>query len=140
MDTEVVVDTSIIVALSTLEDQSSWARAKIAEHQFYHILDLSYYEVANALRYKRCEKFSAKQAEEAFTKSLKLMNLFGVHSFGEVVVDALSLALEMNIAVYDAAFLCLADKLNLRLLTLDIKLATKLEKTKYYKCIECPAE
>jgi Predicted nucleic acid-binding protein, contains PIN domain len=140
MATEVVVDTSIIVALSTLEDRSSWARAKIAEYQFYHILDLSYYEVANALRYKCSEKFSAKQAEDAFTKSLELMNLFGVHSFGEVVVDALSLALEHKIAAYDAAFLCLADKLDLQLLTLDVKLAKKLQNTKYHRCIESPPE
>ena len=66
------------------------------------------------------------------------MNLFGVHSFGEVIVDAMSLALEFNIAVYDAAFLCLADKLDIRLLTLDLKLAKRFEQTKYRALIEYP--
>lgn len=138
MDTEVVLDSSVIVALVTLEEYTSWARAKMAEHQFFHILDLSYYEVANSLRFKRSEKLSAKQVEEAFARSLELMNAFGVHSFGEVVVDAFDLAIQLNIAVYDAAFLCLADKIDRRFVTLDIKLAKKLESTKYNRLIESP--
>jgi predicted nucleic acid-binding protein len=138
MATEVVLDSSVIVALVTLEEHTAWARAKMTEHQFFHILDLSYYEVANSLRYKRSEKISAKQVEEAFARSLELMNVFGVHSFGEVAVDAFHLALQLNIAAYDAAFLCLADKLSCPLVTLDIKLAKKLENTKYNQLIESP--
>lgn len=138
MATEAVLDSSVIVALVTLEEHTSWARAKMAEHQFFHILDLSYYEVANSLRYKRSEKMGIQEVEEAFAKSLELMNVFGVHSFGEVVVDAFDLALQLNIAVYDAAFLCLAEKTNLPLITLDIKLAKKLEATKYRQLIESP--
>lgn len=140
MATEVVLDSSVIVALVTLEEHTSWARAKMAEHQFFHILDLGYYEVANSLRYKRSDKISTEQVEEAFARSLELMNVFGAHSFGEVVVDAFDLALQLNIAVYDAAFLCLADNLKLPLLTLDLKLAKKLENTKYYKSIEIPTK
>ncbi len=135
---EAVIDTSVIAALVTLEDNSSWARQKMSEHTYFHILDLTYYEVANALRYKLSPQFNSKQVEEAFTQAKELMNLFGVHSFGEVVVDALSIALEFKIAVYDAAFLCLANKLDIRFLTLDVKLAKKLENTKYHGLIECP--
>jgi predicted nucleic acid-binding protein len=58
--------------------------------------------------------------------------------FREVIVDAMSLALELNITVYDASFLSLADKLDIRLLTLDGELTKKLEPTKYYGLIECP--
>jgi predicted nucleic acid-binding protein len=137
MVTEVVIDTSIITALVTLENYSSWARQKMSEHSYFHILDLTYYEVANALRYKLSPQFSSKQVEEAFTQAKEIMSLFGVHSFGEVV-DALSIALEFKIAVYDAAFLCLADTLDIRFLTLDVKLARKLENTKYHRLIECP--
>jgi len=138
MVTEVVIDSSVIIALVTIEEYSIWARQKISEHGYFHILDLSYYEVANALKYKQSQKLSSKETEEAFTQAIELMNLFGVHSFGEVVVDALSLALELNIAVYDAAFLCLADKLDIRLLTLDLKLAKRLENSKYRGLIEYP--
>ena len=52
-------------------------------------------------------------------EAVELINLFGVHSFGEVIIDAMSLALELNVVAYDAAFLTLADKLDMRLLTLD---------------------
>ena len=138
MATEVVIDSSVIVALATLEEHSSWSRKKIAEHKYFHILELNYYEVANAIRFKQSNKFSANKVEEAFKQAVDLMNLFGVHSFGEVVVDALSIALELNIAVYDAAFLALADKLDIHLLTLDVKLAKKLEITKYHGLIEYP--
>lgn len=138
MSTEIVMDSSVIVALVTLEDFSNWARKKISEHGYFHILELNYYEVANALRYKQSDKFSAGNAEEAFSQAVELMNQFGVHSFGEVVVDAMTLALELNIAVYDAAFLSLADKLDMRLLTLDIRLAKRLENTKYRGLIEYP--
>lgn len=138
MSTEVVVDSSVIVALVTLEDFSDWARKKISEHEYFHILELNYYEVANAIKYKRSDKFSANEAEDAFSQAVELMNQFGVHSFGEVVVDAMSLALEFNIVVYDAAFLTLADKLDTRLLTLDVRLAKRLENTKYRGLIEYP--
>jgi predicted nucleic acid-binding protein len=138
MVTEVIIDSSVMIALVTIEEYSNWARQKVSEHGYFHILDLSYYEVANALKYKRSPKFSSKETEEAFTQAIELMNLFGVHSFGEVVVDAMSIALELNIAVYDAAFLCLADKLDIRLLTLDLKLAKRLENTKYSGLIEYP--
>jgi predicted nucleic acid-binding protein len=140
MVTEVVLDSSVIIALVTLEDYSDWARKKISEHTYFHIIELNYYEVANALNYKQSKKFSAKDAEEALTQAIELMNLFGVHSFGEVIVDAMNLALELDIAVYDGAFLSLADKLDIRLLTLDIKLAKKLEKTKYFGLLEYPTK
>src|ERR1035437_6136688 len=140
MVTEVVLDSSVIIALVTLEDYSDWARKKMSEHTYFHIIELNYYEVANALKYKQSKKFSAKDAEEALTQAIELMNLFGSHSFGEVIVDAMNLALELDIAVYDAAFLSLADKLDIRLLTLDIKLAKKLEKTKYFGLLEYPTK
>ena len=65
------------------------------------------------------------------------MNLSSVNNFSEVIVDALNKALELEIAVYDAAFLALADKLDARLLTLDMKLVKKLECTKYNGLVKC---
>jgi predicted nucleic acid-binding protein len=136
--TEVVVDSSVIAALVTPEEYSDWASKKMAEHEDFHILDLSYYEVANALRHKTANKFNAKDAVNAFTEAAELMNLHAVHNVFEVIADAMALALQLNITVYDAAFLSLANKLDLRLLTLDVKLTKKLEGTKYNGIIECP--
>jgi predicted nucleic acid-binding protein len=138
MGTEVVIDSSVIVALVLPEEQSDWALQKLSENEYAHILDFSYYEVANAIKCKAPNRLSPKEAEGIFTQAIDVMNLFGVHSFGEVIVDALSLALELNIAVYDAAILSLADKLDMRLVTLDLKLAKKLENTKYRGLIEYP--
>ncbi len=138
MATEVVVDSSVIVALVMPEDNSNWALKRISEHEYCHILEFSYYEVANAIKCKTPNTLTKKEAEKIFTQATGIMNLFGVHSFGEVIFDALSLALEFNIAVYDAAFLSLADKLDMRLLTLDFKLVKKLENSKYRGLIEYP--
>jgi predicted nucleic acid-binding protein len=136
--TEVVVDSSVIAALVTPEEYSDWASKKMVEHEDFHILDLNYYEVANAIRHKASGRFDAKDVVKAFTEAAELMNLYAVHNVFEVIADAMSLALQLNITVYDAAFLSLADKLDLRLLTLDAKLAKKLECTKYNGIIECP--
>ena len=138
MPIEVVVDSSVIAALVTPEKYSEWASKKISEPDYFHILDLNYYEVANAVRHKTSDKFASKDAVDALTIAVELMNLYTVHNFSEIIIDAITVALELNITVYDAAFLSLADKLGMRLLTLDMKLAKKLECTKYDNLIECP--
>ncbi len=138
MATEIVVDSSVIVALVLPEEHSNWALGKLSEHEYSHILEFSYYEVANAIKCKTPNRLNNKEAQKSFTRALGIMNQFGVHSFGEVIVGAMNLALEHNIAVYDAAFLSLADKSDMKLLTLDMELVKKLEKTKYFDLIEYP--
>jgi predicted nucleic acid-binding protein len=138
MATEAVLDSSVIMALITREEHSEWAAKKISEHEYFHILELNYYEVANALKHKISDRFTIKEVESSFTQAVELMDLYGVHSFSEIIVDAMNLALELNVAVYDAAFLSLADKLDMKLLTLDMKLVKKLEKTRYFKLVEYP--
>ena len=141
MPTEVVIDSSVIASLVTPEEHSDWSVKKVSEHDYFHILDLSYYEVANALRYKISgKKFSGKDAVRAFTEAVRLMNLYSIHSFSEVAADAIALALELDITVYDAAFLSLADKLNVRMLTLDVKLARMIKEAKYHNLIEHPGK
>ena len=120
------------------EEQTSWALKKMSEHSYFHVLDLNYYEVANAIRYKTSDKFTIKDARAAWSEALKLMNLFALHSFSEVIDDALTVASKLNISVYDAAFVSLADRLGMRFLTLDEKLAKKLAETKYYRLVEFP--
>jgi len=138
MATEAIVDSSVAVALVTLEGESVWASRSMQEHRYFHALDLSFYEVANALRNKVSDNLSARDAEMAFKQAESMMNLFSIHNFSEVVIEALAKAIELKISVYDAAFLSLADKLDAHLLTLDRRLANKLEHTKYYSLIECP--
>jgi predicted nucleic acid-binding protein len=122
------------------EEQTRWTLQKMSEHSYFHVLDLNYYEVANALRYKTSDKFTIKDARIAWSRATNLMSLFALHSFSEVIDDALTVASKFNISVYDAAFVCLADRLGVRFLTLDGKLLKKLEDTKYYRLLECPTK
>ena len=135
---EAVIDSSVIMAMVAPEEHTEWASQKIKEHRYFHVLDLNYYEVANAIRYKTSNKFTIKDAQIAWSDATNLMSLFALHSFSEVIDDALASASNLNITVYDAAFLSLAARLNMRFLTLDEKLAKKLEDTKYYRLVECP--
>ncbi len=135
---EVVTDSSVITALVTLEEQSNWAQQKMTEHTYFHALDLNYYEIANAIKHKISNRFTPKDAQAAFSKATELMNLFALHKFSDIINDAFTTALNLNVTIYDAAFLSLADKLNIPLLTLDEKLAKKLENTKYYRLLEWP--
>jgi predicted nucleic acid-binding protein len=138
MATEAVLDSSVIVALTTPEKYSEWATKKALNYDNFHVIDLSFYEVANALESKVSARFDTKDALSAFEQAEKLMQLSKVHSIQEIITDALNIALEQKISVYDAAFLALAVKLNVKLLTLDIKLAKKLEQTKYAELVEYP--
>lgn len=138
MATEVIVDSSVIAALVTPERYSDWASNRLAESDYFHVLDLNYYEVANAIKQKKSDKFSPKDAARAFSHAIELMNLFAIHQFSEIIDDAMTLALEMDISVYDAAFVALAEKMEIRLITLDEKLAKKLEGTKYHDILESP--
>ena len=138
MPTEIVVDSSVVAALVTPEQYSDWASKKLLEYNDFHALDLNYYEVANAIKYKKSEKFDAKDTLKAFNQATEILDLYAVHNFSEVINNALAIAIELNITVYDAAFLALAQKLNAKLLTLDQKLVKKIEGTKYFSLMEYP--
>jgi predicted nucleic acid-binding protein len=137
---EAVMDSSVIMALVAPEEHSEWALQKLEEKGYFHVLDLSYYEVANAIRYKTSDKFTKNDARTAWLDAVDLMSVFVVHSFSEVIDDAIGIASNLNISVYDAAFLALAEKLGIGFLTLDEKLAGKLEKTKYYRFLKFPSK
>ncbi len=138
MFTEAILDSSVIVAAVTVEKYSDWAMGSMQAYEYFHILDLSFYEVANALKNKVSKLFTAEDAAAAFGQAQKMMNLCEVHTFSEVAINALNEALALNITAYDAAFPLLAEKLGIRLLSIDLKLARKLESTKYKDLIDYP--
>jgi predicted nucleic acid-binding protein len=138
MPTEIVVDSSVVAALVTPEQYSDWASKKLSEYNDFHALDLNYYEVANAIKYKKSDRFDAKDTLKAFNQATEILDLYAVHNFSEVINNALAIAIELKITVYDAAFLSLAQKLNAKLLTLDQKLVKKIEGTKYFSLMEYP--
>jgi predicted nucleic acid-binding protein len=134
-----VIDASVIVAAVTPEEQSKWAFEKISQYSYFHILDSNYYEVANALRYKRTDN-SALDIQVAWEDAKNLMSLFILNGFSEAINDAFAEAKDLNITVYDAAHVILADKLKTNFLTVDMKLVKKLEKTKYSAILNVPQQ
>ena len=138
MPTEIVVDSSVVAALVTPEQHSDWASKKLSEYNDFHALDLNYYEVANAIKYKKSDRFDSNDTLKAFNQAIEILDLYAIHNFSEVINNALAIANELNITVYDAAFLALAQKLNAKLLTLDQKLVKKVEGTKYFSLMEYP--
>lgn len=138
MATDAVVDSSVIVALVTQEEQSDWAEKAIQNYEYFHILDLSFYEVTNALVYKVANQFNAENAIMAFKQAQKMMILCAVHNFTEEITESLNKAVKLKITVYDAAFLSLADRLKVPFLTLDMKLVKRIRDTKYCELIEYP--
>ncbi len=136
MSTEAVVDTSVIVALITPEEFSEWASKTISKFSYFHIPDLCFYEVANAIKAKVLKKeINNKEAIAAFAEAVKLMNLYAIHGFTEVIADAMALALGLNVTVYDGAYLSLAEKTGAKLITLDKKFAKNLKGTEYNKMV-----
>lgn len=138
MATEAILDSSIIIALVTQEKYSEWSNEKLQSHQYFHSLDLSFYEIANSLRFKCSDKFDAKDIAIAYKRAEKIMDLTKVHYFSEILPEALNNAVELKITVYDAAFLSLASKLKIPFITLDLKLVNNLQSTKYKELIEYP--
>ena len=99
-----------LLHLVTPEQYSDWASKKLSEYSDFHALDLNYYEVANAIKYKKSDRFDAKDTLKAFNQATEILDLYAVHNFSEVINNALAIAIELNITVYDAAFLALAAK------------------------------
>lgn len=139
MPTDAVVDASIIVALVTPEEHSEWASAEITSFDYFHIPDLCYYEVANAIKTKTIKKeLNNRMAIDAFTEAVKLLNLCAIHGFSEIIADAIALSIKTDISTYDATYISLAKSTGSKLITLDKKLARKLENTQYTKMITAP--
>lgn len=79
-------------------------------------------EVANALwRATKLKRLSQQDAQEAL-KALNDMKI-ELHELGWVqIAQALEIACKLNIALYDAAYLFLANKIKAQLITADNKL------------------
>jgi Predicted nucleic acid-binding protein, contains PIN domain len=134
---EIVVDSSVVIALVTPESASERVSRKLADYDYFHILDLNYYEVANGIGVKVVRKeLTKKEGIEAFTNAVKVMDLYAIHNFSEIIANAIAISLETGITSYDGAFIALAREIDAKLLTLDAKLAAKLRGTKYYKFVE----
>ncbi len=133
MATEGIVDSSVIVSLVVPEEFSDWSEDTVSRLKSIVTLELAYYEVANALRNKVMQKeLSKTDASEALDEASELILNSSVYNAPDVLSASLDIATELDVSVYDAAFLRLARKLRSKLITLDTKFAERLKGTQYY--------
>lgn len=139
----VVLDASAIAALYLPERYSTWVRKLVEHYDEYHILDLTLYELCNVL-WKRAYLTRELRIDHVGTvwRSIKhfIETLCIIHSYTEVLDQALDVALKYGITVYDAAYITLARKLGVKLVTLDIKLTQKLRETDLHEILIAPSK
>ncbi|MEX0567920.1 MAG: type II toxin-antitoxin system VapC family toxin [Candidatus Njordarchaeota archaeon] len=140
MRDNVVLDSSVIAAIYFTDPYSDWASSIVKLCRECYTLDIAYVEIGN-VAWKRIHIFG--QPEEAILLGLKsairfIDNVCLVVDSRSIIEEAINLALEEEIAVYDALFVYLAKKNNASLATLDKKLISKLKNTKYGSIVVHP--
>ncbi|AET32256.1 type II toxin-antitoxin system VapC family toxin [Pyrobaculum ferrireducens] len=120
----IVADASAIAALYLPEKLSEEVEKALAGADSVSSLDLAAYEVLNVV-WKRARRglISREAALEIAGEVLQLFKTLEVYSYREVLPDALEIALERGVTVYDSAYVALAKKLGATLLTLDKQIA-----------------
>ncbi|AOL15512.1 twitching motility protein PilT [Sulfolobus sp. A20] len=129
----IVVDTSALVALYIPEKLSKYIREEMEKNEEYHFLDLIYYEFTNVIR-KRVARgeISNDKAMEILKNGYELISNSTVHEGKEVIMEAYEMGLKYSITVYDASLIALANKINGKILTTDLKLLNSLKNTQLY--------
>jgi predicted nucleic acid-binding protein len=117
----IVVDASIIVHLLLATPIGRLADTRLQRHRYAlhapHLLDL---ETAQVLRrYERARKLTATRALEA----LRVLADLGLRRYPHDALLPRIWELRFNLGAYDAAYVALAEALDVPLLTTDRKLA-----------------
>ncbi|MEM2123160.1 MAG: type II toxin-antitoxin system VapC family toxin [Candidatus Bathyarchaeia archaeon] len=131
MSTEAVLDASAIVALYTPETHSRWARDTLREYRRFHVLDLTFYEVSNALwRKLLLDEIEYGEMDKALKGAWKFMDtLCLTHNHREVRERSMEASIRYALTIYDSSYLALAENLGLNLITIDMGLHEKLRET-----------
>ena len=125
---KIVVDASIVLAFLLPDEKRLWIDRLFIEYKMGKIKMLSpnilYYEVLNGIRSALLRKrIPLKLAKSLIKKFLKIeIDILEIRW-----KKAFSLALKHNLSFYDAAYLSLAKKEKIPLLTLDKLLLKKAE-------------
>ncbi|HID17160.1 TPA: PIN domain-containing protein [Candidatus Bathyarchaeota archaeon] len=141
MPTEAVLDASAIVALYTPEEHSEWVRKEVDGYASFHALDLTFYEAANALwkKFRVLKELRETELKEALQGIWRFMDgLCLIHPYKEVREESLIISIKYALTIYDSSYLALAKSLNVKLVTIDVKLYEKLKGTPLHKIVICP--
>jgi len=141
MDTEAVIDASAIVALYIPEEASNWIRMKAEESAQFHILDLTMYEVDNAVWRKGMLLGELNPSEmELVFKSIQVFadSLCIGHPYNEVRYGTIRIATKHRLTIYDSAYISLALAIKAQFITTDVTLSDKLRKTELEEILVTP--
>jgi predicted nucleic acid-binding protein len=123
------IDTNIAVKLFIPDPLSAKAETlfrslRQVQSQFF-VPDLFYIELTNVLwKYVRANQYPADQVKVALQRIQALP--LNVTATKDLMLDAIDLSLKHGISAYDAAYVALAQRMSVPLLTLDNKLFTAL--------------
>lgn len=136
MQNKVILDSGVIAAIFFKEEASEEA-SKAVEDCDLITVDLAFIEVAN-VAWKRVVLF--KEPRELMLKAQKnafefISDACDVIISKELLDDALKIAISDKITIYDALFVAASEREKAPLLTLDIKLHEKLEKSREIELI-----
>ncbi|KPV45980.1 hypothetical protein SE19_07545 [Acidiplasma aeolicum] len=128
---EAVLDTSALMSLLMEDSTTENIENKISNFDYFHILDLTYYESLNTV-WKRIQRnnITVDDGETIMNKAYSFLNLMKIHSFNEIVKGAFSLSVKMGITVYDSSYVFLAITLSIPLITSDKRLINKIKENK----------
>jgi predicted nucleic acid-binding protein len=125
----IVLDASFLVKLVLEEDGSEKARSLIRawarEGRTLLTVDSALSEALNAI-WKHAVKVGDLNREEAMNSSRDLLMIWSkmrTYPSENIVVEALKLALEEGVTVYDALYIQLAESVNAALATFDKELS-----------------
>jgi len=101
-------------------------------------LDLAFAEAGNVVwKHMKMGRITEKDAVKRTEALKRLINTSKVYSTESYLVDAVRLAVEYDVSVYDALFISLAVRLNEKLVTTDSKLYNKIRETDLARFVEC---
>lgn len=130
----IVTDTSVVVKLFAAEDGSELARKLLTSGEEFAAPDLLMLEVANALMNKvRRSELLEVHAERSLTSVPDVMAL--LYPSVELLEEAWLLAFQLKHAVYDCVFLALAIRLEVKLVTADLKFLAKA-RTRFFDVVK----
>ena len=126
---KVVLDASAIAKWFLIEKETDYMkriRNEIASKKLEaHVPDLIFIELANVLRYSN---LSENDVELGIKAAMQIGLV--LHRFEELIYDAIKIAFENDITIYDALYVSLSNSLEAPLITYDEILLKKVDRAK----------
>ncbi|MEM3381684.1 MAG: type II toxin-antitoxin system VapC family toxin [Candidatus Bathyarchaeia archaeon] len=141
MSTEAVINASAIVALYVPEETSNWIRMKVEEYTQFHILDLTMYEVDNAIWRKGVllKELNHSEMELVFANIQAFIDSLCIsHPYSEIRSETIRIATKHGLTIYNSAYISLAQSIKSKFITTDATLIQKLRNTELEEMLETP--